>query len=488
MSSTLDRRRAGVLLHPTSLPGPGDTGDLGHEARHFVDFLVGAGMSVWQTLPLGPTHNDRSPYLCLSVHAGNPALISLALLHEWGWLAVDAQGARAVLLQKARASFDQSADGAARDAREAFVVREQDWLADYSLYLALRKAYGFVPWWQWPESLRDRDADALAEARVRLADDIAQVEFEQFVFFRQWEALKAYANAQGVQLFGDMPIFVAHDSAEVWAHREYFALDAAGQPTVVAGVPPDYFSETGQRWGNPLYRWERMQADGFHWWIERMRTQRELFDLIRIDHFRGFQAYWAVPAGEPTAIHGHWIEAPGEALFAALALEFHPLPVVAEDLGLITPEVYALRDRFAIPGMAVLQFAFDGGADNPYLPHNHRRNLVVYTGTHDNDTTLAWFRHLPEQRQAHVRDYLGGTGEPMPWALIRAAYASVAQLAICPMQDVLGLGEGHRMNVPGQAEGNWTWRFDWSQISPEATGRLRHFAAEYRRLPVEARS
>jgi 4-alpha-glucanotransferase len=478
-------RRLGVLLHPTSLPGPDSGGDLGPAARHFVDFLVAAGVSLWQTLPLGPTHGDLSPYTCLSVHAGNPALISLAVLEDRGWIAdgATANVSRNDLLRAARHAFVQGATDEERQAMTVFVGQAQAWLDDYALYQAIRQEQGGAPWWTWPAHLRDREVSALADARMRLADDIMQVRFEQFVFFQQWHALKLYANERDVLLFGDMPIFVAHDSAEVWAHREYFALDRDGQPQVVAGVPPDYFSETGQRWGNPLYRWQRMQTDGFEWWLARMRTQLELFDLIRIDHFRGFEAYWEIPASEKTAVKGRWVPAPGAALFTAFQQAFHQLPIVAEDLGLITPAVEALREQFEIPGMAVLQFAFEGGPTNPYLPHRHRRDLVVYTGTHDNDTTLGWFQGLSAHQQAHVRDYLGEPREPMPWPLVRAAAASVADLAILPMQDVLGLGAHNRMNTPGTSAGNWQWRFQWEQVTPDTAASLRHLAELYGRLP-----
>ena len=484
----LDRRRAGILLHPTSLPGDADNGTLGTEALRFVDFLADSGFSVWQMLPLGPTHADRSPYQCLSVHAGNPRLINFTQLEAWGWLPraaglpVASGAVRQTLLAQARQAF--LAQGGARDL-EAFDAAHNSWLEDYALYVALRKAHDNRAWWQWPVPLRDREPAALAAARVRHAEDMALVRFEQFIFFRQWQELRRAARARGVQLFGDLPIFVAHDSADVWAQRDYFELDAAGQPRVVAGVPPDYFSPTGQRWGNPLYNWARLQADGFRWWIERLRTQFSLFDLVRIDHFRGFEACWQIPADDDTAINGRWVPAPGAALFRALHNAFGALPVVAEDLGLITPAVHRLREQFGFPGMRILQFAFDGGADNPYLPHNHDVNSVVYTGTHDNDTTLAWFEGLPVDQQCVVLDYLGHPGEPMPWPLIRAALASVARLAILPMQDVLQLGSGQRMNLPGSHRGNWQWRFTWEQVPPGLGARLRGLAGRYGRLDRE---
>lgn len=486
--AVLERRRAGVLLHPTSLPGGIGNGDLGADAHRFVDFLEQAGFSVWQTLPLGPPHRDGSPYHSLSLHAGNPMLISLERLVEWGWLdagnpagSENPVGYRLKRFAQAYRIFMQRASESDLQAFEAFINTEAHWLEDYALYRVLRRKYSGRAWYQWPAPLRDRVPPALAEARAQLIEEIAQVSFEQFVFARQWQALRAHANERHVLLFGDMPIFVAHDSVDVWAQREYFMLDAEGQPTVVAGVPPDYFSEQGQRWGNPLYRWERMQADGFRWWIARLTTEFRRFDLLRVDHFRGFEACWEIPATEDTAINGRWVKVPGEALFETLKTHFGALPVVAEDLGLITPEVYALRDRFDLPGMKILQFAFDSGPDNPYLPHNHRVASVVYTGTHDNDTTLAWFENLPAETQLRAVEYLGYPHESMPWPLIRSAFASVSQLAIIPMQDVLALGRGYRMNTPGTTEGNWRWRFAWEQLPPDLMERLRRMARMYGR-------
>ena len=476
----LGRRRAGILLHPTSLP----SGELGADAYRFVDFLSGAGISVWQVLPLGPTHEDRSPYQCMSTHAGSELLINLALLVEWGWLTeqdIAAQDDHATALRKARQAFSQ-APAAAQRGYQSFLTVHHHWLNDYVLYRALRARHQGVAWWDWPVAVRDRSDSALAQARVELAETIEQIRFEQFLFFRQWEALRHYANTKGVLLFGDLPIFVAHDSAEVWAQREYFAIDTHGKLLTVAGVPPDYFSETGQRWGNPHYRWERMQDDGFAWWLTRLRTQLELYDLVRIDHFRGFEAYWEIPAEEETAVNGRWVQAPGEAFFAELHRQFDPLPLIAEDLGVITPEVDALRRKYKLPGMKILQFAFDGGPDNPYLPHHHERNSVVYTGTHDNNTTVGWFESLSAESRAHVLEYLGvGTEPSMPWPLIRAAFASVARLAVLPMQDVLELDAEHRMNMPGTTKGNWNWRFAWEQLPEGLADRLRKMVWMYGR-------
>ncbi len=480
--SPLDRRRLGALLHPTSLPGPGEIGTLGPGALHFIDFMRYAGLSVWQALPLGPTHEDRSPYQCTSAHAGNPRLISLEGLQAKGWLKTpDFDGHQAGLVQ-AYANFQAQAKAHEQAALIEFVRQQATWLPDFSLFSALKQRYEGAPWWQWPALLRDRDSTALAEARKALAAEIAQVQFEQFVFATQWQEIKHYANERDILLFGDIPIFVALDSADVWAERHYFLLDETGQPTVVAGVPPDYFSATGQLWGNPHYHWERMAADDFAWWQRRIASQLTQFDLIRIDHFRGFEACWTIPAAERTAIKGQWVPAPGAQLFASLIATFGRLPLVAEDLGVITAEVEALRDQFGLPGMKILQFAFGGGADNPYLPHNHIENAVVYTGTHDNDTTLGWYEALPEAERQRLLDYLGYPEEPMPWPLIREAMRSVARLAIVPMQDLMGLGTEARMNTPGSLhERNWGWRFEWEDIPQDTVERLRHLVQLYGR-------
>lgn len=492
MLDPFTRRRAGILLHPTSLPGPWGSGDMGPEARNFIDFLAACGQTIWQMLPLGPTHHHRSPYQCLSVHAGDPQLISPDDLIARGWLSEeDAQCGddephapfdyRLRLLEQAFQGFIRRGDAAGHERLAQFRAEHHDWLPDFALYQALRKEHQGRDWSQWPAPLRDREAAALEEARRRLHGFIEQTCFEQFVFFTQWQALKAYANERGILMFGDLPIFVAYDSADVWAERQYFELDDAGRPRVVAGVPPDYFSETGQRWGNPHYRWEAMAGDGFQWWKRRIAMQLRLFDMIRIDHFRGFQAYWEIPAEEETAMNGRWVEAPGEALFEALRDHYGVLPFVAEDLGIITPEVTTLRERFHLPGMRILQFAFDGNRDNPYLPHNHEHNAVVYTGTHDNDTTLGWYESVDDATRRLVNDYVGSTEEAMPWPMVRLALASVARTAVIPMQDVLGLGGGHRMNTPGTTEENWLWRFQWAQLPEGAAERLRHLTQLYGR-------
>lgn len=482
----LQQRRAGVLLHPTSLPGPGEHGDLGDEAYRFIDFLVATGQRVWQMLPLGPTHEDLSPYQSLSAFAGNRHLISLPRLVQWGWLNVDELNIHAPrelsqVMAHALQKFSSRASEAERAEWCEFRTKAQGWLDDYALFCVLRQEAGMRAWSDWPELLRWRDSDALDAAYKRHADEIEAIHFEQFLFYRQWQQLKRYANERGVQLFGDIPIFVAHDSADVWSQPNGFRLDKEGCPTVVAGVPPDYFSQTGQRWGNPHYDWGWMARTDFRWWRTRIAWQLQMFDLVRIDHFRGFESSWEIPAHESTARNGSWEKGPGEALFNWLLADLGSLPLVAEDLGIITTEVEALRDQFGLPGMRILHFAFEGGAGNPYLPYNHLPNSVVYTGTHDNDTTLGWYRRLNPHLQHHINHYLGDSQEPMPWSLIRAALASVARLAIIPMQDILSLGEEHRMNTPGTPQGNWRWRFQWEWLNGETEQRLLEMTRLYGR-------
>jgi 4-alpha-glucanotransferase len=491
--SILDRRRAGILLHITSLPNTIGNGDLGHEAYRFVDFLVNCKISVWQTLPINPTHGDGSPYQCLSAHAGNPLLIDLQGLLEIGLLDdTDARPGESTPAAQRLGCLDRAferfnvIDSPLRADYRVFVEQQKGWLDDYALFIALRQEFASRSWQHWPVPIRERQAFALDAARVRLEASILRVKFEQFVFFRQWQALRRYANSRGIILFGDIPIFVAGDSADVWARQSEFDLNDDGQPRVVAGVPPDYFSATGQRWGNPHYRWDRMVTNGFSWWLARFHGQLGLYDWVRIDHFRGFEAYWEIPVNSDTAMEGHWVQAPGEALLYALfeSVNGGRLPLVAENLGIITPEVEALRERFDIPGMLILQFAFDGGSGNPYLPHNHTPNNVVYTGTHDNDTTASWFEDLSDVQREHIYRYLGRPAVSMPDALISSALASVARLAIIPMQDLLSLGKGHRMNTPGTTLGNWSWRFSWDQVSDEAVTKLADDIVLYGRQPL----
>ena len=480
MNEILNKRRAGVLLHITSLPGEGD---LGQNAYRFVDFLHSTSASVWQTLPLGVTHADGSPYQCLSAHAGNPNLISIDWLIAKGWFqpiekCTECEGTpkfeKSCMLSKAYEIFLEKADQHQKDHFSYFCHEKASWLDDFALFMALRIEFNELCWNQWPEPYKERDSKAIKAISLRLKKSIDTIKFEQYVFFEQWMQLKAYANQQGVLLFGDIPIFVSYDSADVWANREVFKLDDAGEMLVVAGVPPDYFSATGQRWGNPHYNWHYLKKTGFDWWLERMKTQLEQFDILRIDHFRGLEAAWEIPAHEPTAQIGEWVKAPGKALLKAIQDEFSSIPLVAEDLGIITDEVEALRDEFDLPGMKILQFAFGGGHDNPYLPINHEKNSVVYTGTHDNDTTVGWSLQLNEGERRYIYEYLGNPATSLHCALIQAALASVANLAVIPMQDILELGSEHRMNTPGTTNGNWQWRFHWEQLSAERIDRFAH--------------
>ena len=498
-------RASGVLLHPTSLPGPHGSGDFGANAYHFVDWLVAAGQKLWQILPLGGIGPGNSPYMSTSAFAGNVLLIDLAELQRRGWLTAEEITPPAGLaeqrlnfasvvpfrmdrLARAAQRFAAQASAEERADLQAFCERHADWLPEHVLFMTLAEQHNWRDWSSWDAPLAARNPVALAAARQIHAERIAFWTFCQWCFFRQWLALKAYANGKGIAVIGDAPIFIAHQSAEVWARPELFQLDARGRPSVVAGVPPDVLSETGQRWGNPLYRWEAHAAEGYAWWIERVRRTLELVDIVRIDHFRGFAGYWEIPASEATAVKGRWLPGPGEALFEAIARELGALPIIAEDLGVITPDVVALRRQFAFPGMRILQFAFEGGSGNAYLPHNHEPDTVVYTGTHDNDTTPGWWHSLDEPQRARVRDYLGSAAHEIHWDLIRAACASVADTVVHPMQDVLGLGGEHRMNLPGRGEGYWEWRFAWSQVRPEHAQRLAHLAQLYRRdgTPIQS--
>ena len=493
-------RAAGVLLHPTSLPGPHGSGDLGPSARHFVDWLVVGGQRLWQMLPLGDIGPGNSPYMSPSAFAGNVLLIDLEELRTRGWLdaadLVDAPGAALARIDFASVTpwrMERLAGAARRFVEQGSVAEHADfdafrathhaWLRDYALFRALDEHFDGRPWCDWDAPLAHRDAAALAAATQAHAQRIAFWEFCQWNFFRQWLALRAYANERGVRIIGDVPIFVAYQSAETWAHPGLFELDGDGRQTGVAGVPPDLFSATGQHWGNPLYRWAAHAADGHAWWIARVRHTFEMVDIARIDHFRGFAAYWEIPAGETTAVNGRWMPGPGEALFDAVAGALGPLPIIAEDLGVITPDVDALRRRLGLPGMCVLQFAFgqsDGGT-NRYLPHNHEALSVCLTGSHDNDTTAGWWSQQPEPVRDQLRDYFATDGMDVAGTLVRAAFASVADTAIVPMQDVLRLGGAHRMNLPGTATGNWGWRFDWSQVGPWPADELRRLGALYGR-------
>ncbi|NEQ50922.1 MAG: 4-alpha-glucanotransferase [Leptolyngbya sp. SIO3F4] len=474
-------RASGILLHPTSLPSRYGIGDLGQAAYRFVDFLADTKQQVWQILPLGPTGHGNSPYMCYSAMAGNPMLISLDILSEQGLLETSDLAQvpdfptervqydqvipyKLELLKKAAQKFQA---GESEDFKQ-FCQDQAFWLEDYSLFMALKDANGGASWSNWASEIARRQPETLEAWRSKLADDIFLQKFLQFEFCRQWFALKAYANERHIQIVGDMPIYVAHDSADVWAFPENFMIDSETLlPSQMAGVPPDYFSETGQLWGNPTYNWDILKDTKFDWWLKRIKTSLAYVDHIRIDHFRGFESFWAVPEGEQTAMNGQWIQAPGVALFEQVEAVLGKLPFLAEDLGIITPEVEALRDRFDFPGMKILQFAFGSDHRNPYLPFNCDRNFVIYTGTHDNDTTVGWYSSANDYEKHRLSGYFGGLGpESVHWAMIRLALSSIANLAIVPLQDLLGLGTEARMNTPGRADGNWEWRFDASLLTP----------------------
>jgi len=488
-------RKSGILLHPTSLPGPGGIGSFGTAARDFIVFLQASGQTLWQVLPLGYTSYGNSPYMCYSAFAGNPLLIDLERLVVDGDL--NATSLRDDLLSE-RVDYQQVLDykfGLLRTAAAAFFAGGGDerveefwhfcdttpWLHDFALFMALKEQYPSIGWCDWPKEIAQREPAALEEASRSLGSAIGEQKYLQWQFFRQWHELRDYATRQGVGIFGDIPIFVAYDSCDVWANPHLFHLDKDGRPTVVAGVPPDYFSKTGQLWGNPLYNWDAMAQEGYAWWIERVRSSLDLYDLIRIDHFRGFAACWEVPYGEKTAKNGRWAPGPGEDLFSALSRELGDLPIVAEDLGHITPDVEALRDMFSFPGMKILQFAFGSGPDNPYLPHNHVRSSVVYTGTHDNDTTSGWFSSLSAREKKLVLRYLDRTGDGIVWDLIRTALASVADTVVIPLQDLLELPAEFRMNLPGTAGGNWSWRFGKNALTAKLAKRLLELTEIYGR-------
>jgi len=468
MYSWIDKRRSAVLLHITSLPGPFHKGVLGEEAFQFIDSLISGGFSVWQFLPLGPTHGHGSPYESLSTFAGNPELLDLRDCVAQGWLVASVLHASVSAEEHAsnrklasQVFWQTLSEKPELEAElEIFKAEHAYWLEDFSLFSALKDATNNLAWWQWAQPLRDRDAVALQEATDQYQSMIQQVIFEQFLFNKQWQTLKMYAEDKGVQLFGDLPIYVAHDSADVWANREYFTVNEIGLCTEVAGVPPDYFSTTGQRWGNPLYHWDNLEASGFTWWVNRVRHQFQRMNMLRIDHFRALEAFWVIPGESEDGIIGTWREAPGDKLLATLKESLGSLPLIAEDLGIITDEVTALREAYGLPGMKILQFAFGGDKDNPYLPKNHELNSVVYTGTHDNDTTMGWFSQAGEAEQTNILSVLKAKAEDMPWALIEAALVSPALLSVIPMQDILGLGTEAKFNTPGTLGGNWCWRLD----------------------------
>jgi len=490
-------RASGVLLHPTSLPSAFGIGDLGTSAYHFIDFLEQSGQRFWQVLPLTPTGYGNSPYMSFSAIAGNPLLISPELLQKEGLITTDRFDRpfptdvvdfdqvipyKREILAHAYTNFLSQEH--LQQEFEEFCEQEKDWLDDYALFMALAAAHPHQSWHEWEKELAKREPSALAHAKEKFAETIGFHQFQQFYFLRQWQNLRRYANDRHIQIIGDIPIYVSHHSADVWSHPANFALDPeTGAVALMAGVPPDYFSATGQLWGNPIYNWEYMEQDNFSWWIDRFKHLTRRVDWIRIDHFRGFDTYWQVPAGETTAIHGEWKEAPGEKFFTTLQEKLGDLPILAEDLGEIRPEVTILREKFGFPGMRVLVFGFGGDSHNPHLPHHYPENAIVYTGTHDNDTVLGWWLKASDHERSRLMDYYGLSQPPLaetvPWLLIRSALASVARLCILPLQDVLGLDNSARMNRPGLGAGNWAWRYH--TIPESVTARLRHLTHLYSR-------
>jgi len=490
------KRASGILLHPTSLPGPHGIGDLGPAAYRWVDFLFSSGTTLWEILPLGPTGYGDSPYQCFSAFAGNPYLISLEYLERDGWLHENELGKsgnfpehevdfgrlipwKLNLLEQAFQQFSADPEPVQLEF-DQFCSTQAAWLDDYALFMAIKEAQGGGSWAQWPPDIRRREPEAMQAARQMHASAVKRHQFYQFVFFRQWTALREYAHQKDIQIIGDVPIFVAYDSADVWAHPELFFLDGEGKPTVVAGVPPDYFSPTGQLWGNPLYRWDTHRDSGYRWWLDRIQASLKMVDILRVDHFRGFAGYWEIPAGNPTAEIGRWVPGPGAEFFTALKTGLGDLPIIAEDLGVITPDVTALRKQFRLPGMKILQFAFSG-PDNPFLPHLYEPKCVAYTGTHDNDTANGWYASAPEAEKQFARRYLHAEGSAFAWDLIRACWSSVAVFALAPLQDLLDLGTEGRMNFPSRPGGNWTWRFPEAAVNDELAARIRELNYLYLR-------
>jgi len=493
-----NERASGILLHPTSLPGKYGIGSLGKAACEFIDFLVRAKQQFWQMLPLGPTGYADSPYQCFSSHAGNPNLIDLDILVKSRLLQADdledyphfsnkkveyegIQQTRLPLLRKAFHTFMTYADSTEKLAYRNFLKEQSKWINDYALFMAIKANRNQNPWYQWENPLKKREPEAINAIQALLHEEVDFHKFLQFLFFKQWIAVKEYAFNHKIRIIGDIPLYVALDSADAWANPEIFEFDENLDPIRVGGVPPDYFSETGQLWGNPLFRWDVLKEQGYRWWIDRIKTNLFLYDIIRIDHFRGFAAYWAVPYGEKTAINGQWITCPGKEFFDAMRMEFGDLPIIAEDLGVITPDVEELRDGFGLPGMKILQFAFDSSEANDYIPYNYPKNCIVYTGTHDNDTVVGWFDNASPNDRAYVLDYLNTNDYEIHWSFIRLAWASVANTAIVPMQDLLGLNTSARMNLPGTTQNNWQWRVNADACTPELAGKLAHLTVLYGR-------
>lgn len=499
-------RSSGILLHPTSFPGRYGIGDLGTEAYLFIDYLVECRQRLWQVLPLGPTGYGDSPYQCFSAFAGNPLLVSPdRLLHDnllskkdltdvpkFPLDSVDFGPVIEYKIKLLRLSFEifnRSQQSAIQNEFAAFCEQEKNWLDDYALFRALKDFYKGDIWPRWDPDLVARKAAALKQARDKFSQEIRFHQYQQFLFFRQWLELKKYANGKDIKIIGDIPIFVAHDSSDVWGRPDLYFLDNKGYPTVVAGVPPDYFSETGQLWGNPLYRWDVMKKEGYRWWIDRFKATFTQLDYIRVDHFRGFAGYWEIPAHENTAVNGRWVQGPGDDLFFAVEKELGKLPIIAEDLGIITEDVVALRDKFGFPGMKVLQFAFSSDPTNVDLPHNFVPHCVVYTGTHDNDTTVGWYSSSSTRaEQDYARRYMAVDGWQINWDLIRMALASVAVFAVVPMQDLLGLGTEARMNFPSKSSGYWRWRYRPESLSDYVKNRIKELSWLYRRTKDDGSS
>lgn len=493
-------RSCGTLVHPTSFPSNYGMGDLGHEAYEFINFLEETGQTIWQVLPLSPTGYGNSPYASYSAFAGNPYLISPDKLEEKGYISTeDLSKARLPitveadyetsyqkkdeLYKKAFEKFRSSNSKENQKRLKAFKERNSYWLADYTLFMACSISNNQMPWNKWDKDLAQRKPSALKKAKKTFAEDIEYETWLQFEFFEQWNDLKDYANSKNIRVTGDIPIFVDHNSADVWSHSEYFAVDKQGNRELVAGVPPDYFSDTGQLWGNPLYKWNALQKDGFSWWIERFKQMFDLFDAIRVDHFRGFDEYWEVKASEENAINGQWVKAPGVELFTTIKEKLGSLPIIAEDLGVMTHGVEDLRDRFNFPGMKILQFAFDSDSTNGFLPHNYSQNCVTYTGTHDNDTTIGWYKSAPEVEQHRAREYTRSDGQNMHWELIRLGMFSVADQAIFPLQDFMNLDSSHRMNTPGTVGDNWNWRYTPDMLEKVDKQHIKKMAEMTNRLP-----
>lgn len=493
-------RSCGTLAHPTSFPGKYGIGDMGKEAREFIDFLQDTMQTIWQVLPLTPTGYGNSPYASYSAFAGNAYLISPDILVEKGLLQKE-EAERQQLPSEVVADYDAAFeirdrlyalassrfyDAAAKEEMkdfERFKKENKHWLDDYVLFMACLKHYDRKPWNQWDANIAGRDKKALKEYRKKFSDEIDYQYWLQYEFDKQWSELKAYANKRGIRVVGDIPIFVDHNSADVWANPQYFEVDEEGNRVLVAGVPPDYFSKTGQLWGNPLYKWEALEKDDYSWWVDRFRHMFRICDAIRVDHFRGFDAYWQVEAGEKTAEKGEWIDGPGEKLFKTILKECGEIPIIAEDLGFVTKGVEELRDSFNFPGMKIIQFAFDSDASNSFLPHNYPRNCVTYSGTHDNDTAIGWYENADETEQHRARVYTRSDGKEINWEFIRLGMLSVADQAIFPLQDYMGLGSDHRMNIPGTSSGNWLWRYTSKMLEEVDRNRIRDLIMLGNRMP-----